>query len=60
VGDDSRFTRQDGVEEAWRVLQPLISSPPPVVPYDSGSWGPAEADDLPAGLGTWHEPWMPG
>lgn len=59
VGDDSRFTRQDGVEEAWRVLQPLISSPQPVLSYEIGSWGPAEATDLPAGLGTWHEPWMP-
>jgi glucose-6-phosphate 1-dehydrogenase len=57
-GDSSRFTRQDGVEEAWRVLQPLLDSPPPVHPYAKGSWGPAAADDLLKGHGRWHEPWM--
>ena len=46
VGDNTRFTRQDGVEEAWRVLQPLLDSPPPVHPYAKGSWGPAEADRM--------------
>jgi glucose-6-phosphate 1-dehydrogenase len=58
-GDSSRFTRQDGVEEAWRVLQPLLDAPPPVHPYAKGSWGPAAADDLIAGFGRWHEPWVP-
>jgi glucose-6-phosphate 1-dehydrogenase len=58
VGDSTRFTRQDGVEEAWRVLQPLLDAPPPVHPYAKGSWGPAEADRLLAGHGRWHEPWV--
>jgi glucose-6-phosphate 1-dehydrogenase len=58
VGDSTRFTRQDGVEEAWRVLQPLLDAPPPVHPYAKGSWGPAEADDLVAGFGKWHGPWI--
>jgi glucose-6-phosphate 1-dehydrogenase len=58
VGDSTRFTRQDGVEEAWRVLQPLLDSPPPVHPYAKGSWGPAEADQIMAGHGRWHEPWI--
>jgi glucose-6-phosphate 1-dehydrogenase len=57
-GDQTRFTRQDGVEEAWRVLQPLLDSPPPVHPYAKGSWGPGAADDLLKGHGRWHEPWM--
>src|SRR5215216_5588185 len=57
-GDDSRFTRQDGVEQAWRVLQPLIAAPPPVQPYAKGSWGPPAADALLAGDGRWHEPWL--
>jgi glucose-6-phosphate 1-dehydrogenase len=57
-GDSSRFTRQDGVEEAWRVLQPLLDSPPPVHAYAKGSWGPAAADGLLRGHGRWHEPWM--
>ena len=58
VGDSTRFTRQDGVEEAWRVLQPLIEAPPPVHPYAKGTWGPAEADRIMTGHGRWHEPWI--
>ncbi len=57
-GDGTPFTRQDGVEEAWRVMAPLIESPPPVHPYAQGSWGPKAADHLLAGTGRWHEPWM--
>jgi glucose-6-phosphate 1-dehydrogenase len=57
-GDSTRFTRQDGVEEAWRVMQPLIDGPPAVHPYAPGSWGPAAADQLLSGHGRWHEPWV--
>jgi len=57
-GDSGRFTRQDSVEEAWRVLQPLLDSPPPVLPYAPGSWGPAEADQLAADVGGWRGPWV--
>jgi glucose-6-phosphate 1-dehydrogenase len=57
-GDSARFTRQDSVEEAWRVLQPLLDAPPPVHPYAPGSWGPAEADRLVADLGGWRGPWV--
>jgi glucose-6-phosphate 1-dehydrogenase len=57
-GDTMRFTRQDGIEEAWRVFAPLIESPPPVHPYAPGSWGPEAADDVVAGFGRWHEPWI--
>jgi len=58
VGDSTRFTRQDGVEETWRVFQPLLDSPPPVQPYAPGTWGPDAADGLLEGFGTWHEPWV--
>jgi glucose-6-phosphate 1-dehydrogenase len=58
VGDSKRFTRQDGVEQTWRVMQPLLDSPPPVHGYEKGSWGPAAADDLVAGHGAWHGPWV--
>ena len=58
-GDSARFIRQDSVEENWRVLQPLLDSPPPVHPYAKGCWGPPAADDLIAGHGRWHEPWVP-
>jgi glucose-6-phosphate 1-dehydrogenase len=57
-GDSTRFTRQDGVEETWRIMQPLLDAPPPVHPYEKGSWGPQEADRLLAGDGRWHEPWV--
>ena len=56
-GDSTRFTRQDGVEETWRVMQPLLDAPPPVHSYAPGSWGPAEADRLTAEHGGWHSPW---
>jgi glucose-6-phosphate 1-dehydrogenase len=57
-GDATRFTRQDGVEEAWRIMAPLIESPPPVHPYAPDTWGPKEADEVVAGFGRWHEPWI--
>ena len=53
-----RFTRQDAVEEAWRVMQPLLDAPPPVHAYAPGSWGPKEAEGLVAGYGRWHGPWI--
>jgi glucose-6-phosphate 1-dehydrogenase len=58
IGDSTRFTRQDGVEEAWRIMQPLLDTPPPVHPYEPGSWGPEEAKKLVAGYGGWHGPWI--
>jgi glucose-6-phosphate 1-dehydrogenase len=58
VGDTTRFTRQDGVEETWRVMQPLLDAPPPVHAYEPGSWGPKAAEDLVAGFGRWHGPWI--
>jgi glucose-6-phosphate 1-dehydrogenase len=57
-GDPTRFTRQDAVEETWRIMQPLLDAPPPVHPYTKGSWGPPAADTLLAGEGRWHEPWV--
>jgi glucose-6-phosphate 1-dehydrogenase len=59
IGDSTHFTRQDNVEESWRIVQPLLDSPPPVQPYAQGSWGPAQADKLVAGYGGWHGPWVP-
>jgi glucose-6-phosphate 1-dehydrogenase len=58
VGDAKRFTRQDSVEETWRVMQPLLDAPPPVHSYAPGSWGPEEGDHLVAGFGRWHGPWI--
>jgi glucose-6-phosphate 1-dehydrogenase len=58
-GDSTRFTRQDGVEETWRIFEPLLQQPPQVQPYAAGSWGPEAASKLVAGFGAWHGPWVP-
>jgi len=55
-----RFTRQDSVEETWRIFQTLLEDRPPVHSYAPGSWGPPEADRLVAGYGGWHGPWVAG
>jgi glucose-6-phosphate 1-dehydrogenase len=57
-GDSTYFLRQDMVDETWRIVQPLLDSPPKVHRYKGGSWGPEETNDLVRGLGRWHEPWM--
>jgi glucose-6-phosphate 1-dehydrogenase len=59
TGDSTHFTRQDSVEESWRIVQPLLDHPPPVHPYAKRSWGPAEAKELVADFGGWHGPWIP-
>jgi glucose-6-phosphate 1-dehydrogenase len=58
-GDQQHFSLQDTVEETWRIVEPLIEKPPPVVPYKRGSWGPKEADKLMRGMRGWREPWLP-
>ncbi len=58
VGERMRFTRQDGVEQTWRIMQPLLDAPPAVHVYAQGSWGPQAADELVAGHGRWHGPWI--
>lgn len=57
-GESTRFARQDGIEETWRIMQPLLDAPPPVHRYAPGSWGPAAADELTAGDGGWQDPWV--
>ena len=56
-GDSTQFTRQDCIEETWRILQPLIDQPPRVRAYPQGSWGPIAADRITAGYGPWRGPW---
>lgn len=45
-GDNSLFTRDDSVEEAWRILEPVLGNATPVHPYKPGSWGPPEATEI--------------
>jgi glucose-6-phosphate 1-dehydrogenase len=58
-GNSSSFARQDAVEETWRVIQPLIDSPPLVEVYEPGAWGPPSADELTRDYGGWRNPWLP-
>jgi len=58
-GEARHFTRQDALEETWRVVQPLIDAPPPVEVYEPGTWGPSSADDLVRDYGGWRNPWLP-
>jgi glucose-6-phosphate 1-dehydrogenase len=55
-GDPRLFGRADGVEEAWRIVAPLLTAAAPVHPYERGTWGPAAADALVAEHGGWHAP----
>ncbi len=59
AGNSALFTREDSVEETWRIVQPLLEKPGPVKPYKKGTWGPKESDKLTRGLCHWPEPWLP-
>jgi glucose-6-phosphate 1-dehydrogenase len=55
-GDGALFTREDAVEAAWVVVDPVLKSHHRVRPYKRGSWGPKEADTLIAADGGWQNP----
>jgi glucose-6-phosphate 1-dehydrogenase len=55
-GDASLFAREDTVEAAWRVVDPVLGSVTPAYRYEPNTWGPHEADALLAGEGGWHNP----
>ncbi len=56
AGDGTLFARQDAVEAAWAIVQPILGNVTPVHEYRPGEWGPAEADTLTADAGGWHNP----
>jgi glucose-6-phosphate 1-dehydrogenase len=56
AGDATLFARQDVVEAAWAIVNPLLRDPGAMFEYEPGSWGPAEADELVSGAGGWHTP----
>jgi glucose-6-phosphate 1-dehydrogenase len=58
LGDSMRFTRQDQVEETWRIMQPLLDARPGAHSYEPGSWGPKAADALVSEYGGWRDPWV--
>jgi len=55
-GDPILFSREDAVEAAWRVVDPVLGNATPVHEYEPGSWGPKEAEHLTAEAGGWHNP----
>ena len=55
IGDPTLFARQDYVEEAWRIVDPILKSNAPVFEYEPGSWGPNEAEKIAPAAG-WHNP----
>jgi glucose-6-phosphate 1-dehydrogenase len=55
-GEATLFARQDLVEAAWAVVDPILHEPGPIHEYECGSWGPAEADRLASPTGGWHDP----
>jgi glucose-6-phosphate 1-dehydrogenase len=56
AGEGALFTREDSVEAAWAVVDPVLTTHHPARPYDPGTWGPKEADALIAADGRWHDP----
>ena len=55
-GDSTLFPRWEVIEETWRIVQPLLDSPPPIEEYERGTWGPEAAERLAAEHGGWREP----
>ena len=60
-GDKMLFVREDSVESAWSIVEPILGGsasgePVPVQEYEPGTWGPADAARLAADIGGWHDP----
>ena len=55
-GDQALFSREDAIEAQWRIVEPVLESPPPLHFYEPGTWGPAEAQRLLPECHDWHNP----
>jgi glucose-6-phosphate 1-dehydrogenase len=55
-GESTLFARQDTVEVAWSIIEPILGNVTPIHEYEPGSWGPAEAEAMTAEVGGWHKP----
>jgi len=55
-GDTTLFARADYVDEAWRIVDPVLKSPSAVYEYEQNSWGPSEVDGVVSPAGGWHNP----
>ena len=56
AGDASLFAREDYVEEAWRIVDPVLKAGTPVYEYEPNSWGPREVEEGVSPVGGWHNP----
>jgi glucose-6-phosphate 1-dehydrogenase len=56
AGDATLFARQDYVEEAWRIVDPVLKAGTPIYEYEIGTWGPKEVDERVLPAGGWHNP----
>jgi glucose-6-phosphate 1-dehydrogenase len=59
-GDATLFAREDHVEEAWRIVDPVLKAGTPVYEYESNTWGPREVDETVSPLGGWQHPIVTG
>lgn len=55
-GEATLFAREDAVEIAWSIVEPILTETPPLFEYAPGTWGPKEATRLIAHAGGWHKP----
>lgn len=55
-GDATLFAREDSVEEAWRIVDPILKADTPVYEYEPGTWGPKEVDKIVRPPGGWRDP----
>ncbi len=56
AGDATLFAREDYVEEAWRIVDPVLKADTPIYEYEKGAWGPSEVDQRMSPPGGWHNP----
>ncbi len=56
TGDATLFARQDYVEEAWRIVEPVLQAGPPIHEYEKGTWGPSQLNQVVVPPGGWHNP----
>jgi glucose-6-phosphate 1-dehydrogenase len=56
AGDPTLFAREDYVEEAWRIVDPVLKAATPIYGYARGTWGPAEVEEKVTPPGGWHNP----
>jgi glucose-6-phosphate 1-dehydrogenase len=54
-GESTLFAREDAVEAAWRIVDPILRANTPLYEYEQGTWGPLESEHI-IGNGTWHNP----